>query len=68
MKCTVSWRLGPGLNLVKDGTVDGFISTMRTGIGPTGHHLGKEMPWQPIGKMDDEELSAVYECLIGLPD
>src|SRR5262249_2630973 len=35
--------IGPGLNLVKDWTVDGFISTMRTGIDPAGHQLGKDM-------------------------
>ena len=60
--------IGPGLNLVKDWTLEGFISTMRTGIDPAGHPLGKAMPWQPIGKMDDEELAAMYEYLVGLRD
>jgi hypothetical protein len=36
---------------------------MRTGTDPGGHELGKLMPWQPIGKMDDEELAAVYQYL-----
>ena len=45
-----------------------FVSTMRTGIDPAGHELSKEMPWRPIGKMDDEELGAIYEYLIHLPD
>jgi hypothetical protein len=40
---------------------------MRTGIDPAGHVLGEQMPWQPIGKMDDEELTATYEYLIHLP-
>ena len=60
--------IGPGLSLVKDWTLEGFISTMRTGIDPAGHPLGKAMPWQPIGKMDDEELAAMYEYLVGLRD
>ena len=60
--------IGPGLSIMKDWTLEGFISTMRTGVDPAGHHLGKAMPWQPIGKMDDEELTAMYEYLVGLPD
>jgi mono/diheme cytochrome c family protein len=58
---------GPDLNLVKQWKLSEFISAMRSGIDPSGHQIGKEMPWQPIGKMDDEELTAVYEYLIGLP-
>jgi hypothetical protein len=53
---------------VKGWTLEDFISTMRTGMDPSGHQLGKEMPWQPIGKMDNEELAAMYEYLIGLPN
>jgi mono/diheme cytochrome c family protein len=60
--------VGPGLSLVKSWTLEDFISTMRTGMDPSGHQLGKEMPWQPIGKMDNEELAAMYEYLIGLPN
>jgi mono/diheme cytochrome c family protein len=60
--------MGPGLRLVKDWTLEGFVSTMRTGIDPSGHHLGKAMPWEPIGKMDDEELAAMYAYLAALPD
>ena len=60
--------IGPGLSLVKQWQLTDFISTMRTGIDPTGHELGKAMPWRPIGKMDDEELTAVYEYLTHLPD
>jgi mono/diheme cytochrome c family protein len=58
--------VGPGLALVKDWKLEQFVSTMRTGIDPAGHELGKEMPWRPIGKMDDEELGAIYEYLIRL--
>jgi mono/diheme cytochrome c family protein len=59
--------IGPGLTLVKDWKLEEFISTMRTGTDPAGHELGKQMPWQPIGKMDDAELTAIYEYLIHLP-
>ena len=45
-----------------------FVATMRTGVDPGGHELGKEMPWQSIGRMSDEELSAVYEYLTQLPN
>ncbi len=58
--------IGPGLGLVKDWKLQDFISTMRTGVDPAGHELGKQMPWRPIGKMDDEELTAVYEYLTQL--
>jgi hypothetical protein len=40
---------------------------MRTGTDPGGHELSNQMPWRPIGKMDDEELGAVYEYLAHLP-
>jgi cytochrome c553 len=60
--------IGPGMGIMKDWTLEGFISTMRTGIDPAGHHLGKAMPWEPIGKMDDEELAAMYEYLVSLPN
>jgi mono/diheme cytochrome c family protein len=59
--------IGPGLSLVKQWKLADFITTMRTGIDPTGHELGQTMPWQPVGKMDDEELTAVYEYLIHQP-
>ena len=60
--------VGPGLALVKEWKLEQFVSTMRTGTDPGGHELSKEMPWRPIGKMDDEELGAIYEYLIHLPD
>jgi hypothetical protein len=59
--------LGPDLNLVKDWKLAEFIATTRTGIDPNGHELSKEMPWRPIGRMDDDELAAVYEFLTHLP-
>ena len=59
--------IGPDLNLVKEWKLEEFIATMRTGTDPGGHELSKQMPWRPIGKMDDEELGAVYEYLTHLP-
>jgi cytochrome c553 len=59
--------IGPDLNLVKEWKLEEFIATMRTGTDPSGHELSKQMPWRPIGKMDDEELVAVYQYLTHLP-
>jgi Cytochrome C oxidase, cbb3-type, subunit III len=59
--------LGPDLNLVKQWNLAEFIATMRTGIDPNGQELSKQMPWRPLGRMDDEELAAVYEYLTHLP-
>jgi mono/diheme cytochrome c family protein len=60
--------VGPDLNLVKQWKLEEFVATMRTGIDPGGHEMGETMPWRPIGKMDDEELRAIYEYLTRLPD
>jgi mono/diheme cytochrome c family protein len=58
--------VGPDLNLVKDWKLEEFIATMRTGTDPNGHKITGPMPWRPIGKMDDVELTAVYEYLTHL--
>ena len=55
--------LGPDLSIVKDWTRDEFITTMRTGVDPNGHQIGEKMPWRPIGRMDDDELAAMYQYL-----
>ena len=60
--------LGPGLRLVKDWKLEEFIATMRNGVDPNGHQIGKQMPWKPIGRMSDEELGAIYEYLTHLPN
>jgi hypothetical protein len=64
-----AWRgpLGPDLNLVKQWNLAEFFATMRTGIDPDGQEVSKQMPWRPLGRMDDEELAAVYEYLTHLP-
>ncbi len=60
--------IGPGLTLVKDWSRVEFIATLRTGIDPLGHHLDRNrMPWPAIGKMDDDELGAIYAYLTHLP-
>ena len=55
--------IGPDLNIVREWTLKEFITTLRTGTDPGGHELGRQMPWRPIGRMNDEELCAVYEYL-----
>ena len=45
---------------------DDFFKAMRTGIDPEGHKLSDLMPWQNVAKMDDEELTALYEYLHAL--
>jgi hypothetical protein len=53
---------------VKGWKLEEFVATMRAGVDPSGHELSKEMPWQSIGRMSDDELSAVYEYLTHLPN
>jgi hypothetical protein len=59
--------LGPDLSVVKYWELEEFITTMRTGVDPNGHKLSEQMPWRPIGRMDDVELRAIYEYLSHLP-
>jgi hypothetical protein len=59
--------LGPDLNLVKQWNLAQFITTMRTGTDPNGHEMSEQMLWRSLGRMDDEELAAVYEYLTHLP-
>lgn len=51
--------VGPSLAGAKGWTTEQFINTMRTGETPFGTSLSDEMPWEEIGKMDDETLTAV---------
>src|SRR4029077_4141980 len=59
--------LGPDLNLVKDWKLAEFIAAMRVGIDPNGHKLSEQMPWRPIGRMDDDELTAIYQYATHMP-
>jgi hypothetical protein len=40
---------------------------VRTGVDPSGHELNSQMSWRNIGRMDDDELTAVYEYLVSRP-
>ena len=40
-----------------------FVTAMRTGVDPNGHAISKEMPWQPIGRMDKDELRAISDAV-----
>ena len=55
--------MGPDLALVGPWTAQQFVDTLRTGIDPGGHQLHDVMPWRGIGKMDDEELHALYNYI-----
>ncbi len=55
--------IGPGLQIVKNWKLQQFITTLRTGKDPTGRQLSEVMPWRTVGRMDDAELTAIYEYL-----
>lgn len=58
---------GPSLRVVKGWTQEQFITTLRTGVDPSGHELAPTMPWKSTGRLDDVELGALYAYLISLP-
>jgi mono/diheme cytochrome c family protein len=59
---------GPSLRLVKNWTEEEFITTLRTGINPSGREINATiMPWRSTGRLDDVELSALYQYLVSLP-
>jgi mono/diheme cytochrome c family protein len=58
---------GPNLRLVQGWTRAQFISTLRTGTDPSGHVLSELMPWKFVGRLDDDELGALYTYLKSLP-
>jgi mono/diheme cytochrome c family protein len=59
--------IGPSLIVVKGWTQEQFISTLRTGVDPSGWHLRDVMPWKAVSRLDDTELAAMYQYLAGLP-
>lgn len=59
--------IGQNLSAVKSWTSDQYIAAMRTGITPNGDPLDPPMPWQSIGRMDDEELTAMHLYIQSLP-
>jgi mono/diheme cytochrome c family protein len=60
--------VGPSLRHVADWTPEQFINTLRTGVSVDGHALNPPMPWRNIGRMDDDELQAVYAYITSLPE
>lgn len=56
--------IGPSLQIVKTWKLQEFIATLRTGKDPTGRPISDIMPWRTAGKMDDEDLTAIYEYLV----
>ena len=58
--------VGANLRVVKGWTADQFITTLRTGVDPSGHQLSDEMPWRSISRLNDLELTAIYEYLASL--
>lgn len=60
-------NLTPGGVLSTWSTAD-FINTLRTGSTPLGHQLDKNyMPYTEIGRMTDEDLTAMFLYLQSLP-
>ena len=54
------------LGLLRGWTREPFISSLRTGVDPSGHALSSVMPRKTYGKLDDDELGGVYAYLHGL--
>jgi mono/diheme cytochrome c family protein len=47
---------------------DGFIQTLRTGVTPYNYELDPLfMPWEDFGRLDDDELRAIWLYLQSLP-
>lgn len=48
-------------------TLDGFKTTMRTGVAPDGRELSPFMPFENYASMTDDELSALWAYFNSLP-
>ena len=47
---------------------DDFVKTLRTGITPRGYELdSEEMPWESIGRLTDDELTALWMFVRSVP-
>ncbi len=53
--------------MVATWTREQFIQTMRTGVRPTGQKFAERMPWKNASRMDDADLSALYEYIKKAP-
>lgn len=59
--------VGPNLRSVKNWTREGFIAAMRTGKTPFGKQLDSlQMPWRPLGRFSDDDLTAIHAYLVAL--
>jgi mono/diheme cytochrome c family protein len=54
---------GPSLLPVRHWTLEQFMTALRTGVNPVGHTLSDQMPWRVLGRLDDNDLTAVYKYL-----
>lgn len=60
-------NLTPGDHLAK-WSADDFLTLMHTGVSPDGHEIdGAFMPWERIGRMTDDDLTAIFKYLEALP-
>jgi mono/diheme cytochrome c family protein len=58
---------GPNLHSVKGWTAEQFIQALRTGTTPFGKKLDPlMMPWRTVGRLDDDELTAVHAYITKL--
>lgn len=59
---------GPNLPaLISHWSADQFVTTLRTGVNPSGHSVSSEMPWRELSAAyGDDELTAIYQYLRGL--
>jgi mono/diheme cytochrome c family protein len=62
----------PAPNLTMGGELGGwteadFAATLRTGVTPTGYELSEFMPWKGLGKLTDDEISALWLFLQNQP-
>ena len=65
-------ELVTALNLTPGGELTGwsesdFITSLRSGVTPSGRILSETMPWRYVGQMTDEELQAIWLYLQSLP-
>ena len=62
----LAFNLTPGSEMRGWSETD-FITTLRTGVTPSGHQLKDSMPWKYFGQMTDDEMKAVWLYLQSLP-
>ncbi|MFQ5419979.1 MAG: c-type cytochrome [Anaerolineae bacterium] len=54
---------------LSDWSADDFVAAMRTGKSPDGHDIdGAFMPWEHIGRLTNDDLTAMYLYLQSQPE